>query len=172
MVSSLDGFIAKKGNDTSWMESSWCRYPKGISFEEGAKLMEPIDCYIMGSKTYELALKLGWVYGEDTKIIVVTSRQLSSSKNNVEFYTGNLTKLKDWALSRYFNIWLVGGALLSQEFLKLKLVDQICLTVAPVLLGKGVAFFGKNGNETKLMLKDTIAFENGMIDMWYVVLKD
>ena len=90
MVASLDGFIAKKDNDVSWMEASWATYDKGV--EITADILKTIDCYIMGSRTYELALKLGWPYG-DTQTIVTTTRKLTSTRTTVEFYSGDLKAL-------------------------------------------------------------------------------
>ena len=76
MVSSLDGFIAKKDNSVSWMDSTGV-YEAGasISQEEIAAFIKSIDCYVLGSRTYEHALELGWPYG-DTPVVVVTSREL------------------------------------------------------------------------------------------------
>ena len=76
MVSSLDGFIAKKDNSVAWLESAGSVYEAGasVSAEEAAAFVKAIDCYVMGSRTYEHALELGWVYG-DTPVVVVSSRE-------------------------------------------------------------------------------------------------
>jgi dihydrofolate reductase len=163
MVASLDGFVARKDNDVSWMEASWCSYEKGAEFS--ADVLKTIDCYVMGSHTYELALKLGWPYG-DTRTIVVTRRELPRGRETVEFHSGDLNALVNGLGGK--NVWLVGGPTLYQEFFRLRLVDQVCLTVVPILLGSGIAFF--RGNEQKLQLKETTAFKNGMIDAWYAVV--
>src|SRR5215470_12408831 len=131
VVASLDGFIAKKDNSVSWLEDSGSVYAAGVSIseEEAAAFVKTIDCYVLGSRTYEHALQLGWPYG-DTPTVVVTSRKLSATRNCVEFYSGDLEALLDEKLRlRYRNIWLVGGAMLSQRFLKLGLVDEIKLTI-------------------------------------------
>ncbi len=164
MVASLDGFIAKKDNDVSWMDAPENTYDKGV--EMTADVLETIDCYVMGSHTYELALELGWPYG-DTQTIVVTSRTLPSTRKSVEFYSGDLKVLAQKFEQK--NVWLVGGAMLCQEFLRLNLVDEVCLTVVPILLGEGVALFG--GNEHTLRLKEVTAFKNGMVDLWYTVAR-
>ena len=57
MVSSLDGFIAKKDNSVSWFETS-DKYEKGVSGENPEECLKKIDCYIMGARTYEHALAL------------------------------------------------------------------------------------------------------------------
>lgn len=59
VVSSLDGFVAKKGNSVSWMDSSGDVYERGIT-DDGAEVIQSIDCYVVGSHTYEHALQLGW----------------------------------------------------------------------------------------------------------------
>jgi len=112
-----------------------------ISEEEAAAFVKTIDCYVLGSRTYEHALELGWPYG-DTPAVVVTDRKLPPARNSVEFYSGDLKTLVDVKLGpRYRNIWLVGGAMLCQRFLELGLVDEIKLTIAPVLLGEGLRLF-------------------------------
>ena len=86
VVSSLDGFIAKKDNSVSWMDSSDV-YEKGVT-DDGAEVLQSIDCYVLGSRTYEHALELGWPYG-DTPTVVVTNRELPSTRKTVEFYSGH-----------------------------------------------------------------------------------
>src|SRR5689334_3293949 len=93
MAASLDGFIARKDGRVDWLETS-------DHFEGGATLtpefvqafLRTIDCYVMGSRTYETALAfeargLGWAYG-DTPIFVLTRRNLRKSRDSVEFYAG------------------------------------------------------------------------------------
>ncbi len=171
MVSSLDGFIAKKDNTVAWLENAGGVYEAGasISAEEIAAFVKSIDCYVMGSRTYEHALELGWVYG-DTPVIVVSGREWPPAKKSVEFYSGDLKTLVDEKLApRYRNIWLVGGAMLCQRFLELGLVDEIRLTIAPVLLGDGLRLFGSL-TEQKWKLKNVTAYKNGFVELWYSVV--
>ena len=168
MVSSLDGFIAKKDNSVSWMETTSV-YESGVSIspEEITAFLKSIDCYVMGSRTYEHALELGWPYG-DTPVVVVTTRKLPATKPSVEFYAGDLRALVDEKLApRYRNIWLVGGAMLCQRFLELGLVDEIKLTVAPVLLGDGLRLFDGPAPEQKWTLKGVVAYKNGFVEVSY-----
>jgi dihydrofolate reductase len=166
LVSSLDGFIAKKDNSISWMDSSDV-YEKGVTGDDGAEVLQSIDCYVLGSRTYEHALELGWPYG-DTPTIVVTSRKLPSTRKTVEFYSGDLKRLVDEILApRYKNIWLVGGAMLGQSFLRLGLVDEIRLMIAPVTLGDGLPLFGDSGTEQKWHLNNVIGYKNGYVDLSY-----
>jgi dihydrofolate reductase len=169
VVSSLDGFIAKKDNTVSWLDSPDGVYEAGtsISEEEAAAFVKTIDCYVLGSRTYEHALALGWPYG-DTPAVVVTGRTWPPARKSVEFYSGDLKTLVDVHLApRYRNIWLVGGAMLSRSFLELGLVDEIKLTIAPVLLGEGLRLFGDSLMEQRWKLKNVIAYKNGFVELSY-----
>jgi len=169
MVSSLDGFIARKDNSVSWLDSNGSVYEAGVSIseEEAVTFLKTIDCYVLGSRTYEHALELGWPYG-DTATVVVTERKLTSTRKSVEFYSGNLkTLLNEKLAPRYRNIWLAGGAMLSQRFLELGLVDEIRLTVAPILLGDGLRLFGGSLTEERWNLKNVVAYKNGFVELSY-----
>src|SRR4051812_5878375 len=95
MVSSLDGIIAKKDNSVSWFETA-DHYAKGVIEHDTAEFLKTIDCYVMGSRTYEHARELsasyGWPYG-DVPTIVVSRRILPVERQNVEFFSGELDKL-------------------------------------------------------------------------------
>jgi dihydrofolate reductase len=176
MVSSLDGFIAKKDNSVSWFETS-SNYEKGITVspQDQEKFLKTIDCYVMGSRTYELALELsksyGWAYG-NVPTIVVTNRNLPRERTNVEFYAGDLTKLVNERLKpNYKNIWLVGGAMLAKDFIRLKLADDIRLSILPIILGDGTPFLDYIGQEQALHLKEVTTYKTGMVELWYEIKK-
>ena len=167
MVASLDGIIARKDNSVSWMDTSGDVYEKGVSEGNADDAVTSIDCFVLGSRTYEHALQLGWPYG-DTPTIVLTNRELPSTRKSVEFYSGDLKKLVDEILApRYGNIWLVGGAMLCQSFLKLDLVDEISLVIMPVLLGDGLRLFDTSGLEKRWNLKNVVAYKTGMVELLY-----
>jgi dihydrofolate reductase len=167
MVSSLDGIIAKKDNSVSWLDSSGDIYEKGVSDDSDEEVVKAIDCFVLGSRTYEHALQLGWPYG-DTPTVVITNRELLSTRKSVEFYSGDLKRLVDEILApRYGNIWLVGGAMLCQSFLRLGLVDEIRLSIIPVLLGDGLRLFDNSSTEERWHLKDVIAYKTGIVELLY-----
>ncbi len=124
MVSSLDGFIAKKDNSVSWFETK-DYYGKGADEPDTTAFLKTIDCYIMGSRTYELALELsksyGWVYG-DKPTMVLSRRNLPIERKIITLHSGDLIKFVDEELKpSHKNVWLVGGANLAREFIRLKL---------------------------------------------------
>jgi dihydrofolate reductase len=174
MVSSLDGYIAKKDNSVSWFETS-DNYEKGVTEQDVAEFLKTIDCYVMGSQTYEHALELsksyGWVYG-DVPTIVLTHRKLPIDRQNIETYSGDLNKLVNGRLKpNYKNVWLVGGAKLIKDFIRLNLVDEIRQSILPIMLGDGTPFFDQIGQEQALHLKNVTAYKNGMVELCYEIRK-
>jgi dihydrofolate reductase len=171
MVSSLDFFIAKKDGSVSWLEWS-DSYENGVAEEDAEAFMKTIGCFVMGSRTYELARVLGWPYGS-VPTFVLTHRSLTTDRENVEFYIGELTKLVNERLKpKYKNIWVVGGAMLATEFIRLKLADDIRLAIVPVILGDGTRFFDCTGQEQALHLKNVSAYKNGLEELWYEIKKE
>ena len=174
MVSSLDGIIAKRDNSVSWFEST-DNYENGAAEENAEEIMKTIDCFVMGSRTYEHALELsknfGWAYG-DVPTIVISHRNLPIDRKNIKVYSGDLNKLVNERLKQnYKNVWLVGGAILAKDFIRLKLADEIRLSVIPIILGDGKPFFDHIGQEQPLHLKNMIAYKNGMVELWYEIRK-
>jgi dihydrofolate reductase len=176
MVSSLDGYIAKKDNSVSWFNTA-DHYEPGVHVteEDAQEFLKGIDCYIMGSRTYELALELskayGWVYG-DIPTIVLTHRNLPVERQNVELYSGDLGKLINERLKpNYKNVWLVGGAELASDFIRLNLADEIRQSILPIILGDGVPFYNQIGQEKALHLKKTTAYKTGMVELVYEIRK-
>lgn len=165
MVSSIDGIIAKRDNDVSWLDSSGDVYEDGVSDDSDDDVA--IDCFVLGSRTYEHALELGWPYG-DTPTVVTTTRTLPSTRKSVEFYSGDLKSLVHEMLApRFANIWLVGGAMLCQRFLNLGLVDEIRLSIVPVLLGDGLRLFNHSSGELRWQLKNAVAYKTGVVELLY-----
>jgi len=172
MVSSLDGMIAKKDNSISWFETS-DHYEKGVSGQDPEEFLKTIDCYVMGAHTYEHALELsknyGWAYGEKPTI-VLTHRNLSIDRKNIEIYSGDLNKLVNERLKpKCRNVWLVGGSILVKDFIRLKLADEIRITILPIVLGEGKPFFEDIKQEYPLHLKDVTAYKNGMVELCYEI---
>jgi dihydrofolate reductase len=176
MVSSIDGFIAKKDNSVSWFETPDL-YEMGIEVteQETGEFLKTIDCYVMGSRTYEHAVALsksyGWAYG-DVPTIVVSHRKLPIDRQSIEMYSGDLDNLVNERLRpTYQNVWVVGGAMLVNDFIRLKLADEIRLSVIPVILGEGTLFFQQPGQEQTLHLKNVTAFKSGIVELCYEIKK-
>jgi|SRR6185437_15286763 len=175
MVASLDGFIARKDGGVEWLETA-DEFADGDTLEPGfvEAFLKTIDCYVMGSRTYETALNFeakgfGWVYG-DKPTYVLTSRQLPRTRDTVEFYSGNLAQFVNGHLRpRFRSVWIVGGGTVSGECLRLGLADEVCYSILPILIGNGIRFFESLNRDIALHLAEVKAYKSGMVELRYEV---
>jgi dihydrofolate reductase len=177
MAASLDGFIARKDGRVDWMETA-DKFEGGDTMtpEYVAEFLTTIDCYVMGSRTYETALAFeaagqGWAYG-DKPTFVLTSRQLRKVRDSVEFYSGDVASLVNERLKPNFrSIWFVGGGAVSGECLRRGLADELRYSILPVLIGEGVSFFDALDKDVALHLLESKAYQSGMVALRYEVRK-
>src|SRR5881392_776652 len=175
MAASLDGFIARKDGGVDWLETS-DEFVGGETMAPATveAFLETIDCYVMGSRTYETALSfeskgLGWAYG-DKPIFVLTSRKLPRTRDTVEFYSGDLAQLVNERLRPAFrSIWFVGGGMVSGECLRLGLAGEVRYSILPILIGDGIPFFDKLDRDIALHLAEVKAYKSGMVELCYEV---
>ena len=175
MVASLDGFIARRDGSVDWLETS-DKFVGGDTLDPAfvAAFLKTIDCYVMGSRTYETALSFeakgsGWAYG-DTPTFVLTRRQLPRTRDTVEFYSGDLAQFVNGRLRPAFrSIWFVGGGAVSSECLRLGLADEVRYAMLPILIGDGIPFFDRLERDISLHLADVKAYESGMVELRYEV---
>ena len=177
IATSLDGFIARKDGSVDWLETS-------DDFEDGETLepeyveefLATIDCYVMGSRTYETALGFeakgfGWAYG-DKPTFVLTSRELPKPRDTVEFYSGDLEELVNGRLKPTFgSIWFAGGGAVSGECLRLGLADEVRYSILPVLIGDGIPFFVGLDRDVELHLLEAKTYKSGMVELRHEVRK-
>jgi dihydrofolate reductase len=177
MVASLDGFVARKDGSVDWLETS-DEFAGGETMDPGfvEAFLKTIDCYVMGSRTYETALRfeakgLGWSYG-DKPTFVLTHRELPRTRDTVEFYLGDLAQLVNGRLRPSFRtIWFVGGGAVSGECLRLGLADEVRYSILPILIGDGTPFFDKLDRDIALHLAEVKAYKSGMVALRYQVAR-
>jgi dihydrofolate reductase len=175
MVASLDGFIARRDGSVDWLETA-DRYEGGdtMSAKFVEEFLKTIDCYVMGSHTYETALGFeakgfGWAYG-NKPCFVLTHRQLPKTRDTVEFYSGDLARLVNERLKPAFpGIWFVGGGSVSGECLRLGLADEVRYSIMPVVIGDGISFFEGLDKDVALHLVEVKAYESGMVALCHEV---
>jgi dihydrofolate reductase len=175
MATSLDGFIARKDGRVDWLETS-DEFADGATMDPGfvEAFLATIDCYVMGSRTYETAMRfeaqgLGWAYG-DKPTFVLTSRALPRVRNTVEFYSGDLAEFVNGQLRpTYRSIWFVGGGAVSADCLRLGLADEVRYSILPILIGDGIKFFERLDRDVPLHLTEVKAYKSGVVELCYEV---
>jgi dihydrofolate reductase len=165
IASSLDGFIARKDGDVSWLNAYQIE-GQDYGYSE---FLSTIDLIVMGSRTYEQLKSFGpWPYKE-IKTYVLTSRDLPVQDGaNVVIYHGSvedlLARIRDESQK---SIWLLGGASVAQSFLKVRAVDVIILSIIPVLLGEGIPLFRGHVADSTLQLIESRLYQNSVAQLHY-----
>src|SRR3954470_14510762 len=175
MAASLDGFIARKDGSVDWLETA-DEFAGGDTLDPGfvEAFLGTIDCYVMGARTYETALRFeakgfGWAYGAKPTF-VLTHRELPRTRNTVDLYSGDLARLVNDRLRPAFrSIWFVGGGVVAAECVRLGLADEIRYSMMPVLIGDGISFFEKLDRDVALHLAEVKAYKTGMVELRYQV---
>ena len=162
IASSLDGYIAKNNGSVDWLP---------VNCSSGYdKFYKSIDTVIMGKKTYEQVLTFGAYPYKDKKSYVLTRNDAQSVDENIQL-VNNVKKLtKNLLTGTGSNIWLVGGAEIITTFMNLDFIDEIILSIIPVVLGSGIPLFTNLQKETKLQLIKTTEYD-ALVELHYKVLK-
>ena len=166
IATSLDGYIAKPNDDLSFLK---------LVEKEGedygyAEFTNTIDTLIIGRRTYDYVLKeIGPShYDNGQRDIYVITRTKRPQVGRTIFYTGNLTELvKRLKSEKGKNIYCDGGAEVINELLKHDLIDELVISVIPVLLGNGTRLFKDERPEQLLELIAVKTFETGLAQLCY-----
>lgn len=166
---SLDGFIAKQDDDISFlspMEQEGEDY--GYS-----KFIETIDVVILGRKTYDKILSMGidWPYG-DREVYILT-RTPKPDSGNIQFYSGSLPDLISSLKNQEGkHIYCDGGAETVHQLLQDDMIDEMTISIIPVLLGDGIRLFKGGIQEKKLEFINAKTFEKGLVQLRYIRVRD
>lgn len=161
---SLDGFIAKPDGDISFLSQVEL---EGEDYGYSA-FIESVDTIIMGRKTYDKICSIGieWPYG-DRKVIVLT-RNPQPATDQITYYWGNLPELiSELKHHEGKHIYCDGGAETIHQLLQNDLIEEMIISIIPVLLGDGIRLFGTDFQEQKLQLVNSGSFEKGLVQLHY-----
>ncbi len=162
---SLDGYIAKPNGDLGFLS---------MVEKEGedygyADFVKTIDTVIVGRKTYDKVLSMGYEFPYIDKDAYIITRTARPSVGSVKFYSGSLKDL----VARLKNesgkhIFADGGSEIVNELLKDDLIDEFYISVIPVLLGDGILLFKGGRMETGLKLIQSTPFDKGLVQLHYM----
>ncbi|NOQ26382.1 MAG: dihydrofolate reductase [Bacteroidales bacterium] len=163
---SLDGFIATKDDDLSWL-STVEKEGEDYGYK---KFIDTIDTYIVGRATYDVILKLtGGVFpqAEQFKCYVIT-REKRKSENGVSFYNGNIEVLINELKNKDGkNIYCDGGGQIVNLLMNKNLIDEYIVSIIPIILGDGKRLFIGETPMIKLNSKSSKKYETGLIQLHY-----
>jgi dihydrofolate reductase len=163
---SLDGFIATKDDDLSWLSIV---EQKGEDYGYG-KFTENVDTYIVGSKTYETILKLtGGNFPQSSlyDCYVITRRNKEKTKG-ITFYNGNLHELINMLKKKKGkNIYCDGGAKIVNLLMEKNLIDEYIISVIPIILGDGIRLFSGEISRINIQAVSSKKYDSGLIQLHY-----
>jgi len=164
LVISLDGYIADEDGGFDWIKGDGDKTlntKKQFDFEN---FTNSIDIIVMGRKAYEDCPSETLESFKDKKIYVATHKDLENKSENVEVISGNIVqKITDLVNEDGKDIWLFGGAGLTDSFIKADVIDGYIIGVIPTILGSGRSLFLKDNPTLKLHLEEYTSKEGIVI---------
>lgn len=140
-ATTLDGFLADPHDSLAWLMRQDLDESGPQNYGE---FIERIGALVMGSTTYEWVLAHlaesgeAWYYSQPTW--VMTSRELPILEGaDVRFAKGDVTNVDDdlRVAAGERDVWVVGGGDLAGQFAEAGLLDEVIVSIAPVVLGAG-----------------------------------
>lgn len=166
---SVDGFIARSDGDISFLS---------VAEHDGedygyAKFTDSVDAVILGRKTYDKVHSMGYELPYLEKDIYVLTRTVQPEIGNLKFYSGDLKELvRNLKRKEGKDIYCDGGAETVNRLLQDDLIDELIISVIPVLLGGGISLFNADFPEKKLRLVNSTSYVKGLVQLHYERIKD
>jgi dihydrofolate reductase len=164
IAASVDGFIAKTNDDLSFLSMV---EKEGEDYGYG-DFIRTVDTVIIGRRTYDWVMQQVAEFPHADKNAYVITTRPQESIGKTHFYTGSLVELvDDLKLQPGNNIFCDGGAQIIDILLKEKLIDELIVSLIPVLLGEGTSLFKDQRPEQRLELISVRHFEKGLVQLHY-----
>ena len=133
--------------------------------------MESVDVLVMGRKSYEKVMTFGeWPYG-DKPVVVLSSNPIdipAHMANTVTHSSETPAKLHARLADQGTKRLYIDGGITIRRFLAAGLIDDLTITLIPVLLGEGLPLFGELEKDVELTHVETRAFDCGFVQIRYV----
>lgn len=164
IASSLDGYIAQPNDDLSFLN----RVQKEGEDYGYQDFLATVDTVIIGRRTYDWVMKQVPEFPHaDMKTYVIT-RTERPQQGNITFYSGNLSELVARLKQQNGkNIFCDGGAEIVNALLHEKCIDELIISVIPVLAGDGIRLFQDGRPEQNLELVSVQKFDTGLVQLHY-----
>ncbi|MBE9115428.1 dihydrofolate reductase [Lusitaniella coriacea LEGE 07157] len=174
IATSLDGFIARKNGELDWLDAANAIVPEGEDCGYRA-FMESIDRLIMGRKTYEKVLSFDeWSYGN--KPVIVLSRNKIEIPDRLAETVSHSSEsprdLRDRLSKEGAERLYIDGGITIQRFLNEGLIDDLTITIIPILLGSGIPLFSNLKKDISLNHIATKTYDFGFIQLTYEVVNN
>ena len=179
-AATLDGYIAAPDDDLDWLTGYEGSY-EGDDAEAGPMsegggydaFYEGVGALVSGSTTYEWVLERleKWPY-TGKPCWILSSRDLpkpEGHEDEVRIVNAPVEHIHDQVLESAGerNLWVLGGGKVASQYAAAGLLDELLLTVVPVVLGDGTPLFTEGVPGGPMKLTGTTAYRTGMVELRY-----
>lgn len=158
MAMSLDGYIVDENNQYDWIKGCENSDLDTLKSFDYRNFLEEIDVIVMGRISYD---EFNQNQEFENKEIVVATKQKRDDFNQTKFVGNNLVEYVTSLRVKGKRIWLFGGSLLTDNFLKLNEIDEYIIGIIPIILGSGKKLFFEKNPRILLKLK-RYSFKEGV----------
>ncbi len=158
---SLDGFIEGPNG-----EYDWCFTDQDYGLSE---FFKGVDAIFMGRKSYELASQSAETNPWKGMTTYVFSKTIDKAPSKDVKLVRGMSEVASIIQQPGKDIWLFGGAELTTEFINAGLVDELWLSVHPILLGSGKPLFQNINGRKHLKLAESKAYDTGLVSLKYTL---
>jgi dihydrofolate reductase len=177
-AATLDGYIAESDDTIGWLTTYDGGYAgNGAAPVEGgyADFYETVGALVSGSVTYEFILRelSAWPYG-GKPCWILSSRELPQPDDegaDVRIVRGEVSDLFDEMKESAGegDLWIVGGGNVASQFADQGLLDDVRVTLVPVVLGEGKPLFDRRLSAGPMQLSGVFPRSNGMVELRYEI---
>ncbi len=163
LAMSLDGFIAGKNHELDWLDKiNSANEDYGYS-----EFFESVDCLFIGRNTFNKVLEFDqWPYG-NKNVYVRTHSKIDNNHPAVRILTGDLAEnIQSIYRDGCKHIYLDGGQLVM-DAIRLNQIDQLTISIVPIILGEGIRLFNHHSKPINLKLKSSTKFQSGLVQNVY-----
>lgn len=162
LAMSLDGYIADNEGGFNWIAGQGDKELDTEKQLDFAEFLKSIDIVVMGKKCYDQGFHGD--YG-NKKVYVATSADLKD-EGNITFIKGDIVRVLEGEKAEGKTIYLFGGGIVIDPFIKADVIDEYIVGIIPTILGKGKPLFLQNNPEVKLHLEE-YSIADGVVVMKY-----
>lgn len=152
IATSLDSYIADKNGGIEWLDSIQIPDIEDMGYAEFTK---GIDALVMGRTTFEtvLGFDVDWPYKKPVFVLSTSLTKIPESHKEKAFLIkGTMTEILEQIHKKGYHRLYIDGGITIQGFLKEDLIDEMIITVFPVLLGGGSPLFSELPNALEFEL--------------------
>ena len=163
IATSIDGYIADKNGEIDWLDTIPIPDNEGMGYVE---FTNSIDALVMGRITFEtvLGFDVDWPYKKPVFVLSNSLDEIPESHKGMAYLVkGTLTEILKQIHNKGFHRLYIDGGITIQTFLQEDLIDEMIITIIPVVLGGGSPLFSELSKELEFELVDSKVYFDQLI---------